>query len=147
MQHLEQVRAIIADALYVDLAQVTPEANLMRDLGAESIDFLDISFRLERAFNITIPKGEIEQRARQGVSAAYAADGSLTEPVLDNLRSMMPEAAEAIAPGMKFRDIPSLFTVSTFARLVEEALATPEASAAGRPPLRRTAPELTTSPS
>src|SRR5918911_2290434 len=55
----DKVRAVLVDALGVDEDEVTPEAVIRDDLGAESIDFLDIMFRLEKAFGIKIPKGEM----------------------------------------------------------------------------------------
>ena len=55
----EKIRAALVDALGVDDDEVTPDATLVGDLGAESIDFLDIVFRLEKAFNIEIPRAEL----------------------------------------------------------------------------------------
>ncbi|NIP86861.1 MAG: acyl carrier protein, partial [Planctomycetales bacterium] len=55
----DKVQAALVDALGVDDDEVTPEATLVGDLGAESIDFLDIVFRLEKAFSIKIPRGEL----------------------------------------------------------------------------------------
>lgn len=119
---LEKIRTIIADALYVDLSEVQRDSNLMKDLGAESIDFLDIMFRLEKAFGIKIPKGEIERRARGGLSdEEFAINGMLTDLGLAQLRKAMPEiAADNITKGLYVRDIGSLFTVATFERLVAE---------------------------
>lgn len=124
MNNLDRVRAVIADALYVDLEQVEPQANLMADLGAESIDFLDIMFRLEKEFNIKLPRGEVEQKARGQLSdAEFAVEGRLTEAGLANLKAMLPEVkAEAFRPGLHLREIPTLFTVQTFVRMVEEQL-------------------------
>ena len=56
---MTQVRETLVDALGVDDDEVTEEATLTGDLGAESIDFLDIVFRLEKSFNIKIPRGEL----------------------------------------------------------------------------------------
>ncbi len=124
MNTVDRVRAVIADALYVDLEQVEPSANLMADLGAESIDFLDIMFRLEKEFNIKLPRGEIEQKARGQLSdAEFAVDGRLTDAGLANLRSMLPEVKDtAFRPGLHLREIPTLFTVQTFVRMVDERL-------------------------
>ena len=73
---LTQVTKIIADALYVEIREVTPNTSLVKDLGAESIDFLDIIFRLEKHFSIKIPKGEIERRAQGTLSAdEFAING------------------------------------------------------------------------
>ena len=55
----EKVKEALVEALAVDEDEVQPQATLMGDLGAESIDFLDIIFRLEKAFNIKIPRGEL----------------------------------------------------------------------------------------
>ena len=55
----EKVRDVLVDALGVDDDEVTPEAKLEADLGAESIDYLDITFQLEKAFDIKIPRGEL----------------------------------------------------------------------------------------
>ncbi|MEN9836010.1 MAG: acyl carrier protein [Pseudomonadota bacterium] len=133
MNNLDRVRAVIADALYVDLEQVEPGANLMADLGAESIDFLDIMFRLEKEFNIKLPRGEIEQKARGQLSEAeFAVDGRLTDAGLANLRAMLPEVKEtAFRPGLHLREIPTLFTVQTFVRMVGEQLTTGDAALAG----------------
>ena len=58
------VAKTIADALGCDLEEVKPDASLINDLGAESIDFLDLVFRLERAFKVKIPRGKIIEDAR-----------------------------------------------------------------------------------
>lgn len=124
MKNLEKVRAIIADALYLDLDEVTKEASLMKDLGAESIDFLDIVFRLEKEFKIKIPKGEIERRAKGNLSdAEFAVDGKLTDVALTQLRNRMPEISrDKLVKGLMMRDVPGLFTVTTFANMVDHQL-------------------------
>ena len=58
-QILQEVQGVLVDALGVDEDEVTPDATLMADLGAESIDFLDIVFRMEKAFGIKIPREEL----------------------------------------------------------------------------------------
>ena len=121
---LEKVQALIADALYVDKSEVVREASLMKDLGAESIDFLDIIFRLEKEFGIKMPKGEAERRARGNLTdEEFAINGLLQEKGLACLRVAMPEVdATQIKHGLFVRDIPSLFTVGTFERMVIEQL-------------------------
>ena len=120
---MNKVREIIAEALYLDLAEVTPDASLMKDLGAESIDFLDIIFRLEKQFGIKIPKGEIERKARGGLSdEEFAQGGVIQAKGLAALRHAMPEIdAGEIVDGLTLRDLPGLFNVATFARMVAEA--------------------------
>lgn len=121
---LEKVQSIIADALYVEKGEVVREASLMRDLGAESIDFLDIVFRLEKEFSIKLPKGEAERRARGNLTEEeFAINGQIQEKGLACLRVAMPEVdASLIKQGLYVRDIASLFTVATFERMVCEQL-------------------------
>jgi acyl carrier protein len=124
MSTLSKVQEVIADALYVETEEVLPEALLMDDLGAESIDFLDIMFRLEKDFSIKIPKGDIEKKARGTLSDdEYATNGRLSEAALEQLRAVMPEIAPTnIKTGLMVRDIASLFNVNTFVRMVDEQL-------------------------
>lgn len=120
----EKIQEIISEALYCEKAQVERHANLMLDLGAESIDFLDIVFRLEKAFGIKLPKGEIESKARGDlVAGEFEVHGVLQEKGLSRLRAMMPEiSAEKIKAGLRVKDIATLFTVATFERMVLERL-------------------------
>lgn len=121
---LEKVQEIIADALYVDKEECQPDAKLIGDLGAESIDFLDIVFRLEQEFKVKIPKGEIESKARGSLSEEeFATEGVISEAGLENLKKAMPEVkAEDVKKGLMQRDIPTLFSVATFVRMVDEKL-------------------------
>ena len=124
MSTLEKVQEIIADALYVEKDECQADAKLMGDLGAESIDYLDIVFRLEQEFNIKLPKGEIEKKARGELSEEeFAVDGVIQPAGLENLKKAMPEVdASEIKEGLMQRDISALFTVATFVRMVEEKL-------------------------
>ena len=85
----EKVKETLVDALGVDDDEVTAEATLTGDLGAESIDFLDIVFRLEKTFNIQIPRGELFP---DGIfnNPEYGQDGKLTAAGLAQLKSSMP---------------------------------------------------------
>jgi len=115
----DTVRAIIADALGRDVAQVQMASNLMEELGAESLDFLDIVFRLEREFGIQITRGEMERASRGDMTAdEFAPGGVISERGLARLRELMPEAAERIKPGLRPSMILTLFTVQTFANMV-----------------------------
>ncbi len=115
---------IVADALYVDASEVKPDSSLVSDLGAESIDFLDIMFRMEKEFGIKIPRGEVERQARGTLSdEEFAINGLITDAGLNQLRKAMPEVpAENIKKGLYVRDIASLFTPATFGRLVASQL-------------------------
>jgi acyl carrier protein len=120
----DKIQDIVTEALYCDKEQVTRAANLMADLGAESIDFLDIVFRIEKAFGIKLPRGEIELRARGDLAQGeFEIHGVLQEKGLDRLRSFMPEVPKnKIKPGLRVKDIPTLFSVATFERMVLERL-------------------------
>src|SRR5205823_8685549 len=113
LQKLEDtVREVVAEALARDLAAVKVESILMEELGAESLDFLDIVFRLERAFDIQITRGEMERAARGDMSnEEFAPRGEISEKGLLRLRELMPEAASRIQPGLRPGQILSLFTV------------------------------------
>jgi len=87
----EKVRDTLVDALGVDDDEVTPEATLTGDLGAESIDFLDIVFRLEKAFDIKIPRGELFPDNIVN-NPEFVQDGRLTQAGLGELKTRMPHA-------------------------------------------------------
>lgn len=115
----DTVRAIVAEALGRDVADVQLTSNLMQELGAESLDFLDIVFRLEREFGIQITRGEMERASRGDMTAdEFAPGGVISERGLARLRELMPEAADRIKPGLRPSLILTLFTVSTFANMV-----------------------------
>jgi acyl carrier protein len=120
-----RVADIIADALARDRAEVQPESRLIADLGAESIDFLDIVFRLEQAFAVQIPRGQILEDARGELSEdEFQRDGVLTAAGLARLRTVLDEVpAERIASGLRIDDVPQLFTVATFCKAVQRARA------------------------
>jgi acyl carrier protein len=110
---------IVAESLGKTAADVTLASVLMTDLGAESLDFLDIVFRLEREFGIQITRGEMEKASRGEMSAEeFAPGGVISERGLARLRELMPEAADRIKPGLRPNMILSLFSVQTFANMV-----------------------------
>jgi len=86
----EKVKETLVEALSVDDDEVTPEASLTADLGAESIDFLDIVFRLEKAFNIKIPRGELFPDNLN--NPEFVQNGKLTPAGLAMLKERMPHA-------------------------------------------------------
>jgi len=119
----ERVRLIIAEALSRDAGEVRLDSGLMDDLGAESLDYLDIVFRLERSFEIEITRGEMERAARGDMSEdEFAPRGIISEAGIARLHKLMPEAAHRIKPGLRPAQILGLFTVQTFVNLVEAKL-------------------------
>jgi len=119
----DKVRAALVDALGVDEEDVTPEATMVGDLGAESIDFLDIVFRLEKAFSIKIPRGELFPEDVLS-SSEFVADGKVNEAGIAELKSRMP-----FADLSKFEANPSVqnfantLTVEDMVRYVESKVA------------------------
>lgn len=115
-----KVAATIADALACDEDQVKPDASLINDLGAESIDFLDIVFRLERAFKVKIPRGKIVEEARGPLTEEqFQSGGVVTDAGLARLKEFLTEVpADRFKSPLKAAEIPKLFTVETFAKMV-----------------------------
>ncbi len=115
----EKIRTALVDALGVDEDEVRPEATLVGDLGAESIDFLDIVFRLEKAFEIKIPRGELFPEDVL-TNSAYVKDGKVTEEGLAELRKRMPFAdLENFAQNPVVQDFANLLTVADMCRFIE----------------------------
>ena len=118
-----KVAATVADALGCDEDDVKRDSSLINDLGAESIDFLDLVFRLERAFKIKIPRGKIVEDSRGALSEAeFEQKGLVTDRGVAQLRAFLSEvSADRFKTPMKVSDIPRLFTPETFAKLVIRA--------------------------
>ena len=114
-----KVQAALVDALGVDEDEVTPDATLVGDLGAESIDFLDIVFRLEKTFNIEIPRAELFPEDIL-TNAEYVKDGKVTPTGVAELKQRM-----SFADLSKFEKNPvvqefgNLLTVADMVRYIE----------------------------
>jgi acyl carrier protein len=117
------VAKTIADALGCDMDQVKLDVSLIEGLDAESIDFLDLVFRLERAFKLKIPRGKIIEDARGDLpEAQFEQKGIVTDVGMQRLRSFLSEVpADRFVTPMKVADIPRLFTAETFCKLVVRA--------------------------
>jgi acyl carrier protein len=114
------VAATIADALGCEPEDVQLDVSLIEGLDAESIDFLDLVFRLERAFKVKIPRGKIVEDARGDLpEAEFEQKGIVTDAGLERLRAFLTEVpADRIASPLKVADVPRLFTAETFCKLV-----------------------------
>ena len=119
-QVFDEMRAIIVEALGVDEEEVELKTRLIEELDAESLDFLDIGFRMERSFGSKIPRGEIARNARGGRSdEEFEKDGMITSEGLEALQGIMPEVDPInFKDGLAAKDIPRLFTVETFYNIV-----------------------------
>ncbi|NQV29112.1 MAG: acyl carrier protein [Rhodopirellula sp.] len=117
-----KVQETLVDALGVDDDEVTEDATLVDDLGAESIDFLDIVFRLEKNFGIKIPRGELFPE-NLAADASFVEDGKVTEEGIATLKAKMPHAdIDSFADDPKIENIQSLFTVNMITNFVENKL-------------------------
>src|SRR5881396_4318633 len=101
-----KVSATLVEALNVDEDEIKPTSTLQGDLGAESIDFLDIVFRLEREFGIKIPRGELFPESIFQGDPEFVQNGRITEKGLSELRTRMP-----FADLSKFEQNPELTSI------------------------------------
>src|SRR5260370_31368647 len=121
-----KVSATLVEALNVDEDEIKPTATLQGDLGAESSDFVDIVFRLEREFAIKIPRGELFPESIFQGDPEFVHGGKVTEKGLAELRTKMP-----FADLSKFEDNPEvsaisdLFTVDMITRYIQGKLGQP----------------------
>jgi acyl carrier protein len=119
-----KVSATLVEALNVDDDEISPESTLQGDLGAESIDFLDIVFRLEREFNIKIPRGELFPEAIFQGDPEFVKDGKVTDKGLAELREKMPFAdISKFEKNPDVTAISDLFTVDMIAKYIQGKLA------------------------
>lgn len=117
------VRDTLVDALGVDDDEVTPEATLVGDLGAESIDFLDIVFRLEKNFDVKIPRGELFPENLAAADSSFVVDGVVTESGIAELRKRMPHAdVDSFVDDPKVENIQDLFTVQMLVNFIQNKL-------------------------
>ncbi|MGN6548135.1 MAG: acyl carrier protein [Aureliella sp.] len=117
-----KVQAALVDALGVEEDEVTPEATMVGDLGAESIDFLDIVFKLEKAFGISIPREELFPDDIL-TNATYVENGKVTPGGLAELKKRLPWAdLSKFEQNPRVQDFGNLLTVNDLCRYVESKL-------------------------
>ncbi len=118
----QKVQAALVDALGVEEDEVTPEATMVGDLGAESIDFLDIVFKLEKAFGINIPREELFPDDIL-TNASYVKDGKVTEQGISELKARLPWAnLTNFEQNPRVQDFGNLLTVNDLCRYVATKL-------------------------
>ncbi len=114
----EKVQTALVDALGVDEEEVTPTATMVGDLGAESIDFLDIVFKLEKAFGIKIPREELFPEDIL-TSGQFVQDGKVTPAGLTELEKRMPWAdLTKFRTNPRVQDFGDLLTVNDLCRYI-----------------------------
>jgi acyl carrier protein len=119
----QKVQEVLVDALGVDDDEVVAEATLMGDLGAESIDFLDIVFRLEKAFEIKIPREELFPAENLMNNSEFVQNGKLTEKGIAELKEKMPHTdISGFLDDPDINKLADLFTVNAIVNYVEGKL-------------------------
>jgi len=119
----KEVQEVLVDALGVDDDEVTPEATLTGDLGAESIDFLDIVFRLEKAFGIKIPREELFPAESLMNNPEFVTNGKFTDKGLSALRDKIPHTdLSTFQNDPDINKLGDLFTVGAIVKYVETKL-------------------------
>jgi len=121
---LEGVKRCLLDCVRVTEDKIGLKSKLLADLGADSLDLLDVIFSLERAFKIKIKQGEIERLAREGIPPnEFEENGLLKAAGVARLREILSEVPpEDIREGMHTAQIPYLFTVETLVKIVQRSL-------------------------
>lgn len=120
---LEEVKKGIVETLNVDKDAIKPESSLIGDLGAESLDFLDVNYRLEQTFGIKMARHFVLEHVEEtfGEGAAVDADGRLTDKAISLLKIRMGENP-ALHAGMDMDEVPVLITAQSIARGVLDIL-------------------------
>lgn len=117
-----KVQRVLVDSLGVDEEDVTPEARLTEDLGAESIDYLDIAFQIERVFGIKLQPSEM--LLGDIMTEPYVKDGRVTDAGIEEFRRRLPHVnLDVLEQSRNLSDLRSVFTVDTLVRLLTEKLA------------------------
>lgn len=121
----EKIKPLIQEVTGARENQIKMDTGLMQDLGAESIDLLDLSFLIEETFGVTLEADEFERQASKRIpSGVYEKDGYLTDEALEELKKALPEVpAEHLKPGLKKIELPSVLNVAVFVHLIQCKLA------------------------
>jgi len=122
----EEVTKAISEGIDINPATVKPESSLMKDLGAESLDFLDINYRLEQTFGIKMARRTIIDHMEEmfGEETAIDSDGKLTDKAASVFAIRYDGSGNEIHAGMDMDELPAMVTVSSIAEMVMNLLNT-----------------------
>ncbi len=128
---LDRLKPLLVEVLGVAPEKIRLESVLVADLGAESIDLLDLSFRIEETFKVTLESNEIEREAGKRLQdRVFEKDGRLTDEALAEIRKSLPELdPNKLVKGLRKMDLPSLLTVRFFVNLIGRKLVEKEEAA------------------
>ena len=121
---MEELKKAIVETLRVDEAQIKPETSLINDLGAESLDFLDINYRLEQAFGMKMARHFVLEHIEEiyGEGSAIDENGQLTDKAVETLKIRFGDNVPDLKPGMDMDEIPAIVTVESIAKGVMDIL-------------------------
>lgn len=123
MSTFDRVRGVLVNTLNVDIEEVMPNSSLYNDLGAESIDLLDITFRLEREFNIKINDDELFPIDIFNGSDDCIKDGKVTPAGIAKLKEAIPHGDfSKLGDNPQPSEIPTVFTVTALCKFVEQKM-------------------------
>lgn len=120
---LKAVQEAVVGALGVSEDEASPDATLMDDLGAESIDLLDILFRIERSTGVKIQASDLGEHIQGGISDEEFSDENevISEKGLEHLKKVMPQInPDELRGNLKAENVINLFTVQNLADMVTE---------------------------
>ena len=120
----EELKKAIIETLRVDEAQIKPETSLINDLGAESLDFLDINYRLEQAFGMKMARHFVLEHIEEiyGEGSAIDENGQLTDKAVEILKIRFGESVPGLQPGMDMDEVPAIVTVESIEKGVMDIL-------------------------
>ena len=128
----DKLLPLVQEVTGVPQERIRMESVLVEDLGAESLDLLDLSFLIEETFGVTIAADEFERQAKAGSpEGVYDRDGLLTEEAITRLREALPEVPpEKLQPGLPKVALPRVLNVAVFVHLIQRKLAETQEEAA-----------------
>jgi len=128
---MTKVCKCVAEVLALSPSEVSPSSRLTEQLGADSLDLVELMFQLEQEFSITLENRDLSLTSQLGIpESEIHKDEVLTPKALELLRARFPEAKDILRDGARRKQLASLLTVEEVARSIERRLASPVASAA-----------------
>ncbi len=114
----DELKKAISETLRVDENSIKPETSLIKDVGAESLDFLDINYRLEQTFGIKMARHFVLEHIEEmfGEGSAIDENGQLTEKAIELLKIRFEDNMPDLKPGIDMDEVPSLITAQSIAR-------------------------------
>jgi acyl carrier protein len=127
----DKLRPLVQEVTGAPEERIRMESVLMEDLGAESLDLLDLSFLVEETFGVVLVADELERQARAAMpDGVYERHGLLTEEAIEKLRAALPEVPpERLQPGLPKLGLPKVLNMAVFVHLIQRKLAEKEALA------------------